>query len=75
MQATQEQLELRRKEEEEEDKQLTEKRKDDPEGTYYSSGLESDNDIDLLIEQDYLRSQRIRDLKYKKRKTVYIKPH
>ena len=41
---------MRRKEEAEEEKDLTDKRANDPDGTYYSSGLESDNDIDLLVE-------------------------
>ena len=41
---------MRRKQEEQEEKELAEKRKNDPDGTYYSSGLDSDNDIDLLVE-------------------------
>ena len=47
---------------EEEDKEAEDRKKaakgDDP--GYCSSGLESDNDLDLLVEQEALRSNRMR---------------
>ena len=51
MKQTQEQIEEMKKDDENEKKKLEDQ-------GYASSGLESDNDLDLLVEQEVLRSQR-----------------
>ena len=51
MKQTQETIEEMKKDDENEKKKLEDQ-------GYASSGLESDNDLDLLVEQEVLRSQR-----------------
>lgn len=57
MQMTMKNVEVQR---EEESKTTEEQKAYIDEGGYISSGLESDNDLDLLVEQEALRSQRMR---------------
>ena len=57
----QSQQEQKTEEASEETKKLEEEKKAFAEdGGYCSSGLESDNDLDLLVEQEALRNQRMR---------------
>ena len=49
-----------REEEDKEEEERKKRSKGDDDPGYCSSGLESDNDLDLLVEQEALRSNRMR---------------